>query len=312
MAALIILGILSITFFLLHLAPGDPASVYIAPDIPRHTVENIRRQMGLDLPVWQQYFHWIGEFVQGNFGYSFSYKRPVWELLRETIPNTLRLTAIVFVLQLTIGVLVGIPSAILRNTRIDRVISGVLVFFYSIPGFWLALTAILIFSYHLGWLPSSQMATIGLSGDFWTVMPDRLRHLVLPVFVLVLPFAAYTARFVRGSFCEILDQDYVRTAFAYGLSRGRIYFRYALKNALLPLATLLGLSLPFLLGGAVITEYIFSWPGMGQLTIESIFTHDFPVILAATSIAAAAVVFGNLISDILYVIIDPRIKVKGI
>jgi len=301
-------GVLSLTFLIIHLAPGDPSSLYVKPEIDAKTVENIRRQMGLDRPIWQQYFMWIRESVRGNFGISFVQQRPVNEILGEAITNTLQLTVVVFVLQLIFGVFLGVLTAIKRNTKIDVSISSMLLFFYCMPGFWLALMAIMIFSLKLGWLPSSQMRSLYTVDSFWSEVVDRIRHIILPSSVLALPFAAYTARFVRSSLSEVLAQEYIRCAWAYGIKSTRILFKYALKNALLPLITLLGLYLPFLLGGAVITEYIFAWPGMGRITINAIFAHDFPVILASNFIAALTVVVGNLISDILYVAVDPRIK----
>ena len=307
---LIIWGVLSMTFLIIHLAPGDHSSLYVKPEIDAKTVENIRRQMGLDLPLWQQYFHWIREFATGNFGVSFSHQRPVSEILAEAIPNTLQLTSAVFLPQLILGVTLGMVMAVRRNTKIDFSISTLLLFFYSMPGFWLALMAIMIFSLKLGWFPSSQMASLHPVDGLWAQAVDRIQHLILPALVLTIPFGAYTARFVRSSLSEVLTQDYIRTAMAYGIKSSRIIFKYALKNALLPLITLLGFYLPFLLGGAVITEYLFSWPGVGRITVNAIFSHDFPVILAGSFIAALAVVMGNLISDLLYRAVDPRIKIQ--
>jgi peptide/nickel transport system permease protein len=307
---IIVWGVLSITFLILHLASGDPTSLYLKPEIDEKTLENIRRQMGLNLPLWQQYILWIREFVTGNFGVSFVQQRPIRDILGEALLNTLQLTSVVFVLQLLLGVVLGIITAVNRHTKLDVSISSVLLFFYSMPGFWLALIAIMIFSLKLGWLPSSQMKSFLEIGGIWSQVLDRIKHLILPVTVLSVPFIAYTARFVRGSVSEILEQDYIRTALAYGISKRQILYKYTLKNALLPLATLLGLYLPFLLGGAVITEYIFAWPGMGRITVNAIFAHDFPVILASTFIAAITVIVGNLISDLMYVAVDPRIKIR--
>jgi len=307
---LLIWGVLTITFFLMHLAPGDPSLIYLDPNIDPKVVENIQEQMGLNSPVYIQYFSWLKQFLAGNFGISFMHKRPVVDLLRETIPNTLQLTFVVFILQFVFGILIGVICAVNRHSKLDTSIDSFLVFLYSVPGFWLALMAIRIFSIDLGWLPSSQMQSITIGDGFAVLLLDRIKHLVLPVMVLTLPFSAYTARFVRGSFAEILQQDYIRTVRAYGIKKSKILFKYALKNALLPLITLSGLYLPFLLGGAVITEYVFSWPGMGRVTIEAIFAYDYPLILASASIAAISVIFGNLLSDLLYTAFDPRIKLR--
>jgi peptide/nickel transport system permease protein len=312
LSLLIIWGVLTVTFIIIHLAPGDPSSIYVDPEIPPQVVENIRDQMGLNLPLSIQYIRWIGECFQGNLGISFSYKKPVINLLLETIPNTLYLTLGVFIVQLFWGIIIGVITAVKKNSIMEISMNSILIIMYSFPGFWLALMFILIFSYNLGWLPSSQMSSLGFSGNFGELLVDKIKHLILPAMVLIIHYTAYTARFIRGSFAEVLDQDYIRTSFAYGLKPRTIYFRYALKNSLLPVVTLLGIYLPFLLGGAVVIEYIFAWPGMGRLTVEAIFAHDYPLILGSTIIAAVTVVAGNFLSDLLYVLVDPRIKTAGI
>lgn len=305
---LIVWGVISICFLILHLVPGDPASLYIRPEIPAEVVANIRAQMGLDLPIWKQYFVWIREFSTGNFGLSFTHQKTISAIFAETIPNTLRLTVIVLIFQYFVGILLGVISALRHKTLTDRIINGSMLFLYSMPGFWLAIIAIFVFSLKLGWLPSSQMQSLHEINGFWPILWDRTRHLILPVLVLSIPFITYTARFVRENLVNILAKPYILAAYTYGLSHYKIIYRYALRNALLPLVTLLGLYLPFLLGGAVITEFIFAWPGMGRITVNAIFTHDYALILASTFIAALAVVLGNLISDLLYFIVDPRIR----
>jgi peptide/nickel transport system permease protein len=238
--------------------------------------------------------------------------RAVSEIFLEAIPNTLRLTVSVFIIQLIVGILLGVITALKKNGKLDVLINSILLFLYSMPGFWVALIAIMIFSLKLGWLPSSQMSSMHSIEGFWPVIWDKIRHLILPAAVLSIPFVTYTARFVRGSLIEVLRQPYMQTARAFGLKRSEIVFKYALKNTLLPVVTLIGLYIPFLLGGAVITEYIFGWPGMGRITVDAIFSYDYPVILASNFIAAFAVIIGNLISDLMYVIVDPRIQMKQI
>ncbi|HEX9654672.1 MAG TPA: ABC transporter permease [bacterium] len=305
-------GVLSIIFLIVHLAPGDPASLYLRPEIEPQTVENIRRQMGLEQPLWQQYFSWMKEFCSGEFGVSFSENRPVRDILFEAIPNTLYLTVTAFVLQLVVGIFLGTITALKNGGPLEKAVSPALLFVYSMPNFWLAQVAILIFALKLGWLPSSQMYSLTTEPGFWSEFIDRVRHLILPATVLSAPFAAQTARFVRGALLEVLDQDYIRTAKAYGLPGYQIFFKYALRNALLPVLTLFGLYLPFLLGGSVVTEYIFAWPGLGRVTVTAIFTHDFPVILASCFIAAISVILGNYFSDLLCAFADPRIRIKSI
>lgn len=307
-ALFIVWGVLTLTFATVQLAPGDPAAIYIRPDIDPQTVAHIRREMGLDRPLGQQYLLWMGQVVRGNFGVSFINHRPVNEVLLEAIPNTLRLTLVVFIFQFWVGILLGMAMSRRQNSRLSRLLDTVLLILYSIPGFWLALMLILIFSLKLGWLPSSQMASLTPAREEWGQWIDQVRHLVLPTLVLGAALVAYTARFVRDKMSGILDSEYIRTARAYGLSRNKIFYKYALKNALLPLATMVGLYLPFLLGGAVVIEYVFAWPGMGRVTINAIFAHDYPVMMASCCIAAMAVVIGNLISDLLYQLVDPRIN----
>jgi peptide/nickel transport system permease protein len=305
---IILWAVLSATFLLVHLAPGDPSMLYIRPEIDANVVENIRSQMGFDMPVWKQYFIWIKNFVKGDFGFSFVQHQTVGQILLDAIPNTLRLTVTVLVFQYTIGILLGIICAIKHKSKLDSIINSGLLFLYAMPGFWIALIAILIFSLYLGWLPSSQMNSIQEFEILWSYIWDSIRHLILPTIILSIPFISYTTRFVRDKFIDILKDPYIITAKAYGLKKNIILFKYTLKNALLPLITLVGLYLPFLLGGAVITEFIFAWPGMGRITVNAIYTHDYPLILATNFIATAAVIGGNLISDILYYFADPRIR----
>ncbi|MEJ2052536.1 MAG: ABC transporter permease [Calditrichaceae bacterium] len=309
-SSIILWAVLTATFLLVHLAPGDPSMLYLRPEIDADVINNIRSQMGFNQPVWQQYILWIRNFIHGDFGFSFIRHQSVAGVLSVTIPNTLKLTVTVLIFQYVIGIFLGIICALKRKSRLDTIINGGLLFLYAMPGFWVALLAILFFSMYLGWLPSGHMNSFKEFNSFWAYFYDSIRHLILPVLILSIPFVAYTARFVRDKFADILNDSYIITAKAYGLSHKKIMFKYALKNALLPLVTLAGLYLPFLLGGAVITEFIFSWPGMGRITIDAIYAHDYPLILATNFIAAAAVICGNFISDTLYYVVDPRIRFR--
>jgi peptide/nickel transport system permease protein len=309
---ILVIIVLTVTFVLLHLAPGDPMARYFHPDIPHETVELIRERLGLDRPIVEQYFRWMGSFIRGDFGMSLQYNRPVRNLLAEAIPNTLRLTVAALVLHIVLGVLLGVVSAVKRYSPFDRVNTVTALFVYSIPSFWLALMMILIFSLKLGILPSSHMQSIG-AGELggWALALDRLRHLVLPAFVLGVASAAGMARYMRGSMLDVLREDYIQTARAKGLPEGKVVLKHALKNAAIPIVTLIGLSLPFLLGGAVVTEKIFSWPGMGRLTVDAIYARDYPVVLATNFVVAVMVILGNLLADIGYALLDPRITVTG-
>ncbi|HUV35592.1 MAG TPA: ABC transporter permease [Patescibacteria group bacterium] len=311
-AVLLVLIVLTITFFLLHLAPGDPMSRYYHPDISPETIAQIREHLGLDRPVLEQYVRWMGSFIRGDFGMSLRFNRPVSALLAETIPNTLRLTVASLLLYIIIGSALGILSAVRRYSLLDRINTIAALFIYSIPSFWLALMLILLFSLKAGILPSSHMESIGageLAGG--ALLWDRLRHLVLPAFVLGVASAAGMARYMRGSMLDVLREDYIRTARAKGLPEGRVLLKHALKNAAIPVVTIIGLSIPLLLGGSVVVEKIFSWPGMGRLMVDAIYSRDYPVVLAVNFVVAVMVIVGNLVADIGYALLDPRITYSG-
>ncbi len=299
----------TLTFFLIRLAPGDPVALYYDPQISPEVMEAVRERLGLDEPLHVQYAHWLLSLARGEFGVSFQYQRPVGEILRETIPNTLLLTFWALVLNLVVGIVVGMVSAIRHRSWVDHTTTLGALFVHSMPGFWLGLMLIILFSLKLGVLPASQMQSVNaeflsLPARVW----DRFLHFVMPVFVLGIGSAAAVARYVRGSLLDVIRQDYIRTARAKGAGERRVILRHALKNALLPVITLLGLYLPFLVSGAVVTETIFAWPGMGRLTVQAIFARDYPVIMATNLLAAIVVVAGSLLADVLYGIVDPRIR----
>ena len=308
----LLLIVLTITFFLLHLAPGDPMSRYDDPDISPETIRHIKESLGLDRPLVEQYFKWMGSFARGDFGMSLRYQRPVRGLLAEAIPNTLRLTVAALALHILLGLFLGVLSAAKKYSFFDRVNTIAALFVYSIPSFWLGLMLILVFSLKLGVLPSSHMQSIDTEGfSAAALFLDRARHLALPAFVLGIASAASTARYMRGSMLDVLRGDYIRTARAKGLPETRVFLKHALKNAALPIVTIIGLSLPFVFGGAVVVETIFSWPGMGRLAVDAIYARDYPVVLAINFVVAAIVILGNLLTDVAYGLLDPRIKVTG-
>ncbi len=297
------------TFFVVRLAPGDPLAIYYNPEIDPAVMETIRARLGLDQPLHVQYGKWLLSLVQGELGVSFSHHRPVADVLADAIPNTLLLTGLSLLLILVVGVLLGVISAVRQYSWVDHVTTLGALFVYSMPGFWLGLMLIIVFSLKLGLLPASQMQSV--DAEFLSAPGrwlDRLEHLVLPVFVLGIASAASVARYTRGSMLEVIRQDYVRTARAKGLPERRVIFRHALVNALIPVITLLGLYFPFLLSGAVVTETIFAWPGMGRVTVGAIFARDYPVVMATNLVAGVMVVAGNLLADVLYAVVDPRIR----
>jgi peptide/nickel transport system permease protein len=304
--------VLTITFFLLHLAPGDPMARYDDPEMDPRTVEMMKRQFGLDRSVPEQYVRWIANFARGDFGLSLRYRRPVSELLADAVPNTLRLTVAALAVYIILGAALGITSAAKKGTLFDRAGTLAALVVYSVPSFWLALMMILLFSLKLGWLPSSHMQSIEASSfGPLRLFLDRAAHLALPAFVLGVASAAGMARYMRGSMIDELRSDYVRTARAKGLTERAVLMKHAFRNAAIPIVTITGLSFPFLLGGSVITEKIFSWPGMGSLMVESIFTRDYPVVLAINFIVSIMVILGNLLADAGYALLDPRIAYGG-
>jgi peptide/nickel transport system permease protein len=305
----LIWALATLTFFIVRAAPGDPMAIYYNPEIDPSVMETVRARLGLDQPIHVQYVKWLAALARGELGVSFAHHRPVAEILAETIPNTLVLTVWALLLDLALGVVIGVVSAVRQNSWVDHVITVGALFIYSMPGFWLGLMLIIVFSLKLGWLPASQMESVGAEYLPWFPrLVDRAQHLVLPVFVLGIASAASVARYMRGSMLEVIRQDFIRTARAKGLPERQVIFKHALLNALIPIVTLLGLYLPFLMSGAVVTETIFAWPGMGRLTVGAIFARDYPVVMAANLIAGIMVVAGNLLADVLYAVVDPRIR----
>ena len=311
----LLLGIATLVFFVLALAPGDPTAAYLNPNIPAEVVEQLRRNFGLDQPIYIRYLKWMAQFFTGNFGYSFAQSRPVIDILKEALPNTLVLAGVTLVLVFALGILIGVIQAVRQYSFTDGILSVVSLFFYSMPSFWLALMLMLVFALKVrDWgLPIALPATgvTSVDYDFMTMgqqIRDRLAHLVLPVTTLTLALAAGIARYTRGQMLEVIRQDFVRTARAKGLPERTVIVKHALRNSLIPVVTLLGLYLPFLFSGAVFVEHIFAWPGMGRVIVDAIFQRDYPLVMATSFIFAVMVVLGNLIADVLYAVVDPRIR----
>lgn len=296
---------------LMNLAPGDPLAMYMNPDKRGMTpaqMEQLRHQLGLDRPLVVQYAYWLKNTLQGNWGYSLKSKAPVSQEINSRLPNTLLLGGAAILLTLILGIPLGVLSAIKRYSLIDYLATIGSFIGISMPGFWFALLLIFLFSNHLNWLPSVGMQTIGKDMTPIQKTIDIMRHMVLPVITLSIVQIAYWARYQRSSLLEVLNQDYVRVARAKGLQERRVIWKHAFRNALLPMVTLLGLTLPQLVNGSYIIETIFGWPGMGRLGVDAILKRDYPVVMAVTMISALLVVGGNLLADILYAFIDPRIK----
>jgi peptide/nickel transport system permease protein len=305
----LLLGVATLIFVILHLAPGDPTSIYFSPDVDPEVIELMRRNLGLDQPIHIQYWRWLTSFLQGDFGHSFAQHRPVIEILKDAIPNTLLLSAVSLLIIFSVGLLVGTVQAVRQYSLADNLATVISFFFYSMPGFWFALMLVLIFSYKFQLLPASGMTSVSYEylspgKQLW----DRFVHLLMPAVALGIGEAAGVARYARGGLLEVIRQDYIRTARAKGLSERKVIFKHALRNAMIPVVTLFGLSIPFLLSGAVLVETIFAWPGMGRVIVTGILQRDYPVVMATTFLFATFVILGNLLADVLYAFVDPRIR----
>lgn len=292
-----------ISFILMHLAPGDPLQAYISPDMNVEDIERIRESLGLNDPIILQYFKWLFNTIQGNLGYSMVNSKPVLDLILERLGPTILLSGSALVISIMISIPVGLISGYKKNSIIDKVLNVVSYIGISIPSFWFAMMLIYVFSIKLNIFPSVGMRTIGVDTTL-----DLINHLILPVTVLSFYNLSVYIRYIRSSTIEQLKQDYVITQYAYGASTKDILFKHVLKNTLLPVITIFGMSLPSIFTGAFITETIFGWPGMGQLGVNAIFGYDYPVVMGITLFSSAMLIIGNLIADILYAMVDPRIK----
>jgi peptide/nickel transport system permease protein len=305
-----ILGIIVLCFLLLQLLPGDAADV-LAGESGSATEESlaaIRSRAGLDEPILTQLGRYLWRLAQFDFGYSTRFGTPVSQLILERLPNTLVLMLAALGLALGLGILAGSVMAIYAGRWPDRVLQVVVLFFYSTPGFWVGLMAIVLFSVHLGWLPSGGSMTIGISPTGLDFLRDRLPYLVLPALAMASFFIAVYARLTRAAMLEVQRQDYIRTAVAKGLSPFTIQLRHALRNALIPVTTVAGMHLGNLLGGAVVVETVFSWPGMGRLALEAVSGRDFNVLLGVLLLSSMLVIVTNVAVDLLHAWIDPRIE----
>ena len=311
----LVLGIATIIFFLVNLAPGDPVLRFVNPNMSPETQEQIRVNLGLDQPIPVRYVRWLGALARGDLGYSFNLNRPVLDIIKELLPNTLLLSFTAIGVAFFLGISLGIVQAVRQYSWLDSISSIVSIFFYSMPSFWLALMMVLVFglfAYQGDWpiqFPPSDIQHVNYA--FFSPgekVLDRLWHLTLPATSLALVLAAGIARYTRTSMLEVIRQDFVRTARAKGLSEPVVILKHALRNGLIPVITLLGLYLPFLFSGTVFIESVFAWPGMGKLVVDAILQRDYPVVMGGTLIFAMMVVVGNLVADVLYAVVDPRIR----
>lgn len=292
-----------VVFVIVHSAPGGPALLN-HPDVDPNVAREMEELLGLNDPIPVQYGRWIANVLRGSLGRSYQHNLPTMDLIVDRIPKTLLLSGTALLLSILLAVPLGVISAMYRYTALDYAATMLAFFGVSIPIFWLGILLIIVFSVLLGWLPSAGMVTIGQPFS----LTDLLRHMIMPAIVLATFPLAQLTRYVRSSMIDVLAQDYIRTARSKGLSELALLRRHALRNGMIPVVTVLGVLVPRLLGGAVITETIFAWPGLGRLAVDSAITRDYPVIMGVTLLVSALVIVSNLVTDLGYVVLDPRIK----
>jgi peptide/nickel transport system permease protein len=305
----VVFGVVTLTFLLLHLAPGDPVERLLGPAATPAQLEAARRSSGLDQALPAQYLRWLGDAIRGDFGTSIAQGRPVAELLSEAWPATAFLVVASLLLSYLIGIALGAWQANLRRRTLDAVVSAGSVTLNAMPGYWLGLALVMVFTYQLRWLPA--FGAQGLDAEFlsgWERVADRMRHLTLPLLTLTLIGLGGAARFASAAMRELRGAPFLVTARARGLSSNRVVLRHQLRNALVPIVTLLGLSLPALFSGTVFVEALFAWPGVGMVLVQAVQARDYPVVMAAATISALLVVLGNLLAEFLVTRVDPRVR----
>ncbi len=339
-----LLGVSLISFFLAKATPGDPVlNMTFNPKVTEATRQTLRKQLGLDQPVVIQYVRWFtglvfrpgdatvelsinhtscaylsiinytacdsgGGILRGDLGTSIATKQAVWDRLMDRVPATLELTTLGLLIGLILGIPLGVWSAVRQGSWFDNLVRFFSVIGNAIPVFWMGLLLIFFFGVYLGWLPTGGRQTVSLSGEF--DLADRISHLILPSTVLAIGWIAVLSRFMRTETLEVMHNDYIRTAKAKGLAPAQIWFVHATRNALIPLVTILGPAITGLVSGALVTETVFAWPGMGRLTFDAALQRDYPLVLGSVMIASVLVILGNLLSDILYGIVDPRVRLS--
>lgn len=293
-----------VSFLLVKLAPGDPVQAYITPRMNPEDIERIRQSLGLDKPLFMQYLLWLKNVLHGDLGYSLIYHRPVLTMIAERIPATLGLMGASLIMAMILAIPLGLLAGTYKHRWLDHFLNMFAYIGISVPIFWFGILLITVFSVQLNWLPSMGMRTIGAE-DSWL---DVVRHAILPCIALSFYNLSTYVRYIRSNTITQLSADYVQTQLAYGATRRSILFRHVLKNVLLPVITLFGISFGELVVGAYVTESVFSWPGMGLLGIQSITSLDYPLIMAMIMLSSTMIIVGNLVADLLYRVADPRIK----
>ncbi len=306
---LLMLGVLTLVFFFSRLLPGDATLVYLAPGIPPSIADQLRTQLGLDRPIFEQFVRWIASFVQGELGYSTTHNAPVLKVLLLVFPNTLALGLAAIILEIAIAVFLASIASLKPGSFFDNIVVSLTLAIYAIPAFWIGMLLLVFLSYQLGVFPSSQMFSFGVSwSDGVGAFPDLAWHLVLPAITIALPGGAGLARFLRTSIQSTLSSDFVLGARSLGLSTKQIFWKYVIPNSIGPMVALLGVEIGIVMGGTVLTETLFGWPGFGRLAVTAIFARDYPLILGCTAFSGAVVIASNAMADIIHALIDPRIR----
>jgi peptide/nickel transport system permease protein len=304
----VMLFIAVVNFLLIHLAPGDPASALAGEGAPQEFIEALRVDYGLDKPLLQQLGTYLATLLQGDLGYSFAYRRPVVEVIVERLPATMLLVFASQIPAIVVGTLLGAYSARHYPSKIDNAVTAVSLSLYAVPIFWSGLLLILVFAVWLRWLPASGMFSLAAPSEGFGRLLDISRHMVLPTAALFLYSLPTYVRLTRASVIEIMREDFITTARAIGYSENVVFFRHALRNALLPAVTVAGLSLSFVFAGALLTETVFGWPGMGRLMYEGVLKRDYPVLMGVFLVTSALVLIVGILTDLLYAKLDPRVS----
>ncbi|KUO96331.1 ABC transporter permease [Ferroacidibacillus organovorans] len=301
----VLLGISLLLFFMMHAIPGGPLAMYDhEPGMTKELLAQLKANFGLNKPLWVQYLNWLGGALQGNFGYSFSYGVPALQMVLQRMPATLELMLSSFVIAVILSFVIGVFSALRQYSIWDYLLTILSYIGVAMPTFWLGLMVLVLFAVKLQWFPVGGMSSPGQA----LTLGNLIWHAVLPVSILALYLVAHESRYVRSSMLEVLGADYIRTARSKGLFPSVITWKHALKNALLPVITVMVMDGAYLFGGALVTETIFSWPGMGRLFIQAITQDDYPVIMVVISLLSVIIVLANILADVLYAVLDPRVK----
>lgn len=307
----LLIGISILNFTIMHLAPGDPVDLLTERNATAEERLRIKALYGLGDPIYVQYVRWMQQVLKGDFGRSFVDGQPVMQSILERLPYTLYLNFLIMIIIYAVAIPVGIISALRQYSKFDHLMTTLAFLGQAVPSFWVGLMLIYFFGLKLDWLPISGIGTIGLNvrtAGFWPTVLDRTAHVIMPCAVVAFGSMTGIARYMRSSMLEVIRQDYVRTARAKGLPEKVVIIKHAMRNAMLPIVTLLGNELPALFGGLVVIETIFSWPGIGLMSIRAIFQRDYQIVMAINMMGATLMVLGNFLADLLYVVVDPRIK----